>query len=143
MKRCWLGAGMLLLLLVLGLVCGSFLGRFGTELGREAERAALLVAENREEAEKILQEIRRCWEEKRPWLTVLTDQQPLLDIETLLRLLEDSPETVPFRENALRLSRKSGQVHRTHLVACSACCSQPPAPVARADQAGPGERPVV
>ena len=115
MKRCWLGAGMLLLLLVLGLVCGSFLGRFGTELGREAERAALLVAENREEAEKILQEIRRRWEENRPWLTVLTDQQPLLDIETLLRLLEDSPETVPFRENALRLSRNLYQLGQSHL----------------------------
>jgi hypothetical protein len=46
---------------------------------------------------------------------MLTDQQSLQDIETLLRLLEDSPEAIPLRENALRLSQMLGQLGRSQL----------------------------
>ena len=115
MKRCWLGAGMLLLLLVLGLVCGSFLGRFGTELGREVERAGAVAEENRAEAVEILEAMEQKWQHKRLWLAVLCDHRSLREADTLFALLTGSPEADTFRENVLRLSRDLYQLGQSQL----------------------------
>ena len=105
MKRCWLGAGLLLLLLVLGLFSAGFLSRFGGDLGRQAEQAAALADSDRDAAAEILAQVRGCWQRKRFWLTILMDQEPIREADTLFALLESPLEADTFRENALRLSR--------------------------------------
>ena len=105
MKRCWLGAGLLLLMLVLGLIFSSLLGRFGSELSREAARAGALAEENPAAASELVQEVERKWQRNRPWLAVLCDHRALREADTLFALLTGSPEADTFRENALLLSR--------------------------------------
>lgn len=112
MKRCWFGLGLLALLLVLGLLCALFLGRFGAELSRDAAAAAALAEADRPGAEKILESVGQRWQEKRFWLAVLTDHKAIGEADSLLRLLESPLEADSFRENALRLSvifRQLGQ----------------------------------
>ena len=112
MKRCWFGLGLLALLLVLGLLCALFLGRFGAELSRDAAAAAALADTDRPGAEKILESVGQRWQEKRFWLAVLTDHKAIGEADSLLRLLESPLEADSFRENALRLSvifRQLGQ----------------------------------
>ena len=105
MKRCWLGAGLLLLMLVLGLIFSSLLGRFGRELSREAARAGALAEENRAEAVEILEAMEGKWQRNRPWLAVLWDHRALREADTLFALLTGSPEGDTFRENVLRLAQ--------------------------------------
>ena len=105
MKRCWLGAGLLLLMLVLGLIFSSLLGRFGRELSREAARAGALAEENRAEAVEILEAMEQKWQRNRLWLAVLCDHRALREADTLFALLTGSPEADAFRENALLLSQ--------------------------------------
>ena len=105
MKRCWLGAGLLLLMLVLGLFFSSLLGRFGRELSREAARAGALAEENRAEAVEILEAMERKWQRNRPWLAVLWDHRAIREADTLFALLTGSPEGDTFRENVLRLAQ--------------------------------------
>ena len=115
MTRCRLGVGLLLLFLVLGLASAFCLGRFGEELGREAERAAALAAGDRAEAEKILKQVRDRWEAKRLLLTVLTDHGPIREADTLFALLESPLEADSFREKALELSQNLRQLGRSQL----------------------------
>ena len=105
MKRCWLGVGLLALFLVLGLVSSDFLARFGDRLSREAEQAAALTETDRAGAEEHLRQVRASWQEKRFWLTVLSDHEPIREAEVLFALLESPSDDGSFRENALRLSQ--------------------------------------
>ena len=105
MKRCWLGAGLLLLMLVLGLIFSSLLGRFGWELSREAARAGALAEENPAAASELVQEMERKWQRNRLWLAVLCDHRALREADTLFALLTASPEADTFRENVLRLAQ--------------------------------------
>ena len=100
---------------MLGLVCGSFLGRFGTELGREVERAGAVAEENRAEAVEILEAMEQKWQHKRLWLAVLCDHRSLREADTLFALLTGSPEADTFRENVLRLSRDLYQLGQSQL----------------------------
>ena len=115
MKRCWLGAGLLLLMLVLGLIFSSLLGRFGSELSREAARAGALAEENRAEAVEILEDMEKKWQRNRPWLAVLWDHRAIREADTLFALLTGSPEGDTFRENVLRLSRDLYQLGQSQL----------------------------
>ncbi len=113
MKRCWLGVGLLALFLVLGLISSDFLARFGEKLSLEAEQAAALVHADRAGAEDILRQLRKSWQEKRLWLMILTDHEPIREAENLLALLESPAEEDAFRENALRLSQVLEQIGRS------------------------------
>ena len=113
MKRCWLGVGLLALFLVLGLISSDFLARFGEELSLEAEQAAALAHTDRAGAEDILRQLRESWQEKRLWLMILTDHEPIREAETLLALLDSPAEEDVFRENALRLSQVLEQIGRS------------------------------
>ena len=75
MKRCWLGAGILVLLLVLGLVSAGYLARVGEKMSREIEQAALTAADP-DSGRQILGQVRRRWEKIRFALAVFSDHAP-------------------------------------------------------------------
>lgn len=104
MKRCWIGAGLLALFGVLGLICALSLGRFGQELEAEVLNAAQLWETDKAEADKLVQRALRRWEKKRFWLTTLSDHKPIREADTLFALLQNPTDADSFRENALRLA---------------------------------------
>ena len=104
MKRCWIGAGLLALFGVLGLICALSLGRFGQELEAEVLNAAQLWETDKAEADKLVQRAVRRWEKKRFWLTTLSDHKPIREADTLFALLQNPTDAESFRENALRLA---------------------------------------
>ena len=115
MKRCWVGAGLLALFLVLGLISVVFLSRFGESLSRETAQVAALADTDRAQAEQILHRARQQWERKRFLLAVLSDHEPIREADTLFLLLQNPGDTDDFRENALRLSRIFQQLGQSQL----------------------------
>ena len=99
MKRCWIGAGILVLILVLGLLSGTFLRNFC----REASGELTLAAEGKVPAEEI-EEIRARWERHQTTLAMLCDHSSLSAIREEFRVLDPAGEN--FRETCLRLAAK-------------------------------------
>lgn len=104
MKRCWIGAGLLALFLILGLVCAFSLARFGEEMEEAVLQAAELGETDPAEAQALLGQTARKWERKRFWLTVLSDHKPIREADTLFALLQNPADPDSFRENVLRLA---------------------------------------
>ena len=96
MKRCWIGAGILVLILVLGLLSGTFLRNFC----REASSELTLAAEGKVPAEGI----RDRWERHRTLFAMLCDHSSLSAIREEFRVLDPAGEN--FRETCLRLAAK-------------------------------------
>ena len=100
MKRCWFGAAVLVLLLILGLLCSAWTGRFFRE---EAQRLDLAADAGPEEAMVLARTAQSRWERRRRLYAALYDHTPLEEIDTLFALLDPQADT--FRENCIRLSR--------------------------------------
>jgi hypothetical protein len=105
MKRCWFGAGVLLLLLLVGLATGRYLTRTGQELSRRVERGARIREADPARGQEILTGAREAWRRQRLLMRILSDHGPITEADTLFDLLLADPEADSFRENALRLSR--------------------------------------
>lgn len=104
MKRCWIGGVILILILVLGLTASIQMGRFHRELSGELDRAAQTAGEDREAAQQIVDQARERWERRRPLSAVLSDHNPMEDIEENFSLLTPGAEEEDFRETCLRLA---------------------------------------
>ena len=102
MKRCWFGAAVLVLLLILGLLCSAWTGRFFRE---EALQLDLAADAGPEEAMALAlaRTAQSRWERWRRLHAALYDHTPLEEIDTLFALLDPQADT--FRENCVRLSR--------------------------------------
>ena len=99
MKRCWIGAGILVLILVLGLISGAYLRNFC----REASGELILAAEGKVPAQRI-EGVRERWERHQSLLAMLCDQSILEAIGEHFRILDPAQEN--FRETCLRLAAK-------------------------------------
>ena len=99
MKRCWIGAGILVLILVLGLISGAYLRNFC----REASSELTLAAEGKVPAQRI-ESVHRRWERYQTLLAMLCDHSSLSAIREEFRILD--PEQENFREICLRLAKK-------------------------------------
>ena len=99
MKRCWIGAGILVLISVLGLLSGTFLRNFC----RKARGELTLAAEGKVPVQRI-EGVYRRWERHKNLLAILCDQSTLEAIGEHFRILD--PEQENFRETCLRLAAK-------------------------------------
>ena len=99
MKRCWIGAGILVLILVLGLLSSTFLRNFC----REASSELTLAAEGKVPAQRI-EGVYRRWERYRTLLAMLCDHSSLSAIREDFRVLDPAGEN--FQETCLRLAIK-------------------------------------
>ena len=106
MKRCWIGAGILVLILVLGLISGAYLGNFC----REASGELTLAAEGKVSAEGI----RDRWERHETLIAMLCDHSALASIREEFRVLDPAGED--FRETCLRLAAKLEALGRSQSV---------------------------
>ena len=104
MKRCWLGGILLLLLLLAGLWASRGMDRFCQSLSRDIARAAALAGEDREEALILANQVCHRWERRRKLAAVISDHEPMEQIEENFRLLTRAAEKEDFRETCLRLS---------------------------------------
>ena len=104
MKRCWLGGGLLLLLLLAGLWTSREMDVFCRSLSRDMARAAELAGEDRNQAQLLADRVQQRWESRRKLAAVLSDHAPMEQIEENFRLLNREAEEEDFRETCLRLS---------------------------------------
>ena len=111
MNRCWIGAGLLLLLLVLGLFTGVAMSRFLEDL---AVQITDLADKSPDDAQDMLAATAQKWESRRFLTAVLSDHAPMDEADTLFLLLEQSSDD-DFRENALRLSQLLHQLSQSQL----------------------------
>ena len=111
MNRCWIGVGLLLLLLVLGLFTGVAMSRF---LGDLAVQITALADKSPGNAQEMLAATAQKWKSHRFLTAVLSDHAPMNDADTLFLLLESGDED-DFRENALRLAQLLHQLSRSQL----------------------------
>ena len=89
MKRVWIGAGLLAVLLALGLLAGAAMERWLTPGAERLERAGALALEGRwEEAEELAEEVEEDWEDRRWLVTALTDHEIIEGIDSALAELE-------------------------------------------------------
>ena len=88
MKRVWIGAGILAVLLVLGLLAGFAME--GLDPGaKKLERVGqLALAERWEAAEEVLEEVEDDWEDRRWLMTALSDHEVIEEMEASLAQLE-------------------------------------------------------
>ena len=111
MKRCWIGAGLLLVLLVAGLFTGASMGRF---VGDLAEQISGLAHETPAAAAEPLEKAAQKWESRRLLTAVLSDHAPMEEADTLFLLLKQG-DGEDFRENALRLAQLLRQLSQSQL----------------------------
>lgn len=111
MKRCWIGAGLLLVLLVAGLLTGAAISRFW---GGLADQITALAQEPPAAAAEPLEEAAQKWESRRFLTAVLSDHAPMEEADTLFLLLKQG-DREDFRENALRLAQLLRQLSQSQL----------------------------
>ena len=111
MNRCWIGVGLLLLLLVLGLFTGVAMSRFLEDL---AVQIAALADKSPGDVPEMLAATAQKWKSRRFLTSVLSDHAPMNEADTLFLLLESGDED-DFRENALRLAQLLYQLSRSQL----------------------------
>ena len=111
MNRCWIGVGLLLLLLVLGLFTGVAMSRFWEDL---AVQITALAHVSPADAREMLAATVLKWNSRRFLTAVLSDHAPMNEADTLFLLL-DSGEEGDFRENALRLAQLLHQLSQSQL----------------------------
>lgn len=99
MKRCWFGAAVLVLLLVLGLLLSLFTTRFWEDLGKDMARAA---EQAQAEAVESAGQVHARWQKRRPLAAVLCDHAVLEAIEENFHIL--TPDAENYREICLRLA---------------------------------------
>ena len=111
MNRCWIGVGLLLLLLVLGLFTGVAMSRFWEDLARQI---TALADKSPADAREMLAATAQKWNSRRFLTAVFSDHAPMNEADTLFLLLEQGdPEN--FRENALRLAQLLHQLSQSQL----------------------------
>lgn len=99
MKRCWIGAALLGLILVLGLLSGAFLGNFCEEMAAELTQAA-----REENSQGQIRAARDRWEGHKNLLSILCDHAALEEIGEEFQLLDPGRED--FRQSCLGLAIK-------------------------------------
>ena len=108
MNRCRIGAGILLLLLVLGLLTGVAISRFWGALADQVTMAA------QAEDPALAAQAALAWNRSRFLTAALSDHAPMNEADILFLLLEQGdPEN--FRENALRLAQVLRQLSQSQL----------------------------
>ena len=118
MKRSWIGAGLLLLLLGAGIWSSRGMVTvhkpLETMLDRAAEQA---LAENWDSAEYLFRQAKDCWESREIFRACFADHTPVEEIEGEFALLEvyiRTRETTPFAAGCRELARKTSAVGEAH-----------------------------
>ena len=108
MMRFWLGVGILLGLLVLGIVVTLAVGQFCEPISQKLSEASLTAQQGRWElAEQLSERARQRWEQHRALHAAVSNHEPMEQIDALFSQLEIYRKTkdgVRFAECCAQLS---------------------------------------
>ncbi len=90
MRRLWIGIGVLLVLLVLGIGAAALMETVPGALAQDMDRAAQEAAVQWESAKALAQSARARWEQWEHTVASLTDHAPLEELQGLFRELSVS-----------------------------------------------------
>ena len=90
MKRLWIGVGVLLVLLSLGLGSTAVMERIPGALAENMEKAAATAATQWENASSLAEKAREEWGKYEHIIAALTDHEPLEELKGLFNELEVS-----------------------------------------------------
>ncbi len=118
MKRSWIGAGLLLALLAVGIWSAwkmvTIHDPLETMLNRAAEQA---LEENWDSAEYLFQQAKDCWESRETFRACFADHTPVEEIDGEFALLEvylQTREHAAFAAGCRELARKTAAVGEAH-----------------------------
>ena len=118
MKRIWFGAGLLIALLLLGLLCGFLIERSQSSGAEKLTQASDFAAEGDWAAAKtLLAEARQLWDQKRQLITALCDHEPIEEAEKLFARLEvfaQERSIISFRSACAELSSHLEALSNSH-----------------------------
>ena len=118
MKRIWFGAGLLIVLLFLGFICGFVIERSQLSGAAMLEHASGLAAEGDWAAARTaLHEAKQLWDRKYFFIAVLCDHEPIEQVQRLYAKLEvfsDERSIVSFRSTCMELARQLEALSRSH-----------------------------
>ena len=119
MKRVWIGAGVLAVLLTVGILAGWAMDRGLCPGAAKLELAGSMAAAGRwEAAEELLEDVEDAWEDRRWLVTALYDHEIVDETDAALAQLEvycEARDTLAFRAlcNALAQNvEAAGKAHR-------------------------------
>lgn len=120
MSRFWLGAGILLGLLLLGLLSMQAMDASHQNLSSALEQAGEeALAGNWEEADRLAETARQRWQRQRGWIAVCASHEPMEQIDTLLAQLEICralADPVGYALNCAALGSCLAALGQTHAV---------------------------
>jgi len=118
MKRSWMGAGLLMVLLAVGIWSAwgmvTVHGPLETMLDRAAEQA---LREDWESAGYLFQQAKDCWESRETFRACFADHTPVEEIDGEFALLEvyiQTREVTPFAAGCREMARKIAAVGEAH-----------------------------
>ena len=118
MKRGWIGAGLLVGLLVIGLLVTWFMDKIHSEISEELEFAARFVmAENWEEAAEAAEDAYEDWQEKWHFSAAFADHEPMEQIDALFAQLHPyltDRDSVSFAAACRELARQIEAIGDAH-----------------------------
>ena len=119
MKRAWIGAGLLTVLLLGGLLSGRWMTKVHTPLAGILEQAAqAAMAEQWERAVSLQEQGEALWQKRRNLAAAFADHSPMEEIDECfaeLKIFAHKGEWVHFASTCMSLSRKleaMGEAHR-------------------------------
>lgn len=118
MNRLWIGVGLLVVLMLVGVVllCATH-GFYGEITAGLEEAAKAALEENWQEAGKKLQESQKLWNSRRRFLSAVTDHEPVEEMDSLfsqLELYEKRRMSVDFAIVCYNLSHLAEAIEESH-----------------------------
>ena len=118
MKRSWMGAGLLALLLAGGLLVTFFMGRIHDPIARDLTTAGeFALAGDWEQAETLARQAKETWEEKELLRSCFADHGPMEDIDGCFAQLEiycRMKEETAFAAACGETARKANAMGEAH-----------------------------
>ena len=118
MKRSWIGFGLLLVLLILGIFSTVAMTRLHRPVGQQLEQAAeMVLSGNWEEAGRRFALARESWEAYAHFRACLADHGPVEEVDAGFALLEvycRTREDAAFAAGCRELARKAAAVGEAH-----------------------------
>ncbi len=118
MKRSWLGFGLLLVLMVLGLVVTFLMTEIHDPISADLKQAgACVLLGDWDNGEKFFQEANSAWEKWSHFRTCFADHTPTEEIDALFAQVQvygNAREDVAFAAGCQELARKVAAVGEAH-----------------------------
>ena len=117
MKKLWIGIGILLVLLALGIASSMVTRHVHGDLADRLEQAASLSPQDWDSANALADSARASWEQHQHWIAALVDHEPLEEISGLfdqLALSQRSHDPIEFAAVCLQIASICTMLEESH-----------------------------